>query len=328
MRYHGPPLRMINATWLGGLALLFGLMAMYRPETVCLYGAASATDIGKDATEIQTELEAWEMLWTELEARGVDALAPEERIAGARYAGDTCGMRYRSLYRDVDSETRERLAIAAFANDPEIKRRLLSPLLNSSETPIRARAAIELARVALRRGHLDTAESVLRRSEGLELPPACEADRHYLYGRVAMHRSDTEAALDAFAAATARDPGYWNAYRDRVTVLVRALHEPDQGAAACLRRARKLIEILGLLPQLAGDTRQFAKLALALERLGVRSSATLLASGMTWRWAGQATHGRGVLARGLNAPELLPRVCERQMRARIYSALEDLRYHP
>ena len=128
-------------------------------------------------------------------------------------------------------------------------------------------------------------------------------------------------ALQSSYVVTGR---YWNAYRDRLPVLVGALHEPQQGVAACLRQARTLIEVLGLLPQLADDTRQFAKLALSLERLGVRSSATLLASGLTWRWAGQEVHGRGVLARGLEAPVLLPVSCEREMRARIAIELEGL----
>ena len=311
----------VSAAWFGGLALFLGLLAVHQPRVACLQDAASAAG-HEDAAAMQAELQAWEQLWAELEAEGVDALAPEARVPGARHAGDTCGMRYRRLYRGVDAGTRERLVIAAFANDPETKRRLLQPLLEASEAPVRARAAVELARVALRQGDPDAAESALRRSAGLDVPPACEADRRYLEGRIAVHRGDAAAALEAFAAASALDPGYWNAYRDRVPVLVRALHDPGQGAATCLRRARILIEILGLLPQLADDTRQFAKLALSLERLGGRSSATLLAAGLTWRWAGQETHGRGVLARGLDAPVLLPAACEREMRARIDRALE------
>ena len=312
---------LVSVGWLGGLALFLGLIAAHRPDTVCVHDAASTAGM-EDLAEVQAELAAWEELWAELETEGVDALAPEMRVAGARYAGDTCGMRYRRLYRGVDGETRERLVIAAFANDPETKRELLQPLLNAPDAQIRARAAAELTRVALRQGDTAAAESALRQGQGLELPAACEADRHYLEGRIAVHRGDATTALKAFEAANALDPGYWNAYRDRLPVLVRALHEPDQDLATCLRRARTLIEVLGLLPQLADDTRQFAKLALSLERLGVRSSATLLASGLTWRWAGQEGHGRGVLARGLEAPELLPTSCEREMRARIATELE------
>ena len=319
--FAGPSAWMISAVWLGGLALFIGLLATYRPETVCLRDATPAAG-PEDASEMQAELAAWEQLWTELAAEGVDALAPEVRIAGARYAGDTCGMRYRRLYRGVDSGARERLVIAAFANDPGAKRRLLQPLLEAPDAQIRARAAVELARVALRQGDPDEAEAALRRSREPDLPAVCEADRHYLAGRIAVQRGDAAAALGAFAAASALDPGYWNAYRDRLPVLVDALHEPDQGAAACLRHARNLIEVLGLLPQLADDTRQFARLALSLERLGARSSATLLASGMTWRWAGQAAYGRSVLLRAQAAPALLPAACEREVRARIAAALE------
>lgn len=316
---------LVSAGWLGGVLLLLALMTAYRPAAVCERGAADAAPTGQreDPGEVRAALDAWREMWNDLTSEGVGALAPEVRVAGARYAGDTCGMRYRRLYRGVDRETRERLALAAFANDPDTKRRLLQPLLDSPDARIRGRAAVELARVALRRGDPDAAETALRESTGLDLPPACEADRHYLEGRVAVHRGDSVAALAAFAAATARDPGYWNAYRDRLPILVRALHEPGQGVAACLHRARNLIEVLGLLPQLAEDTRQFAKLALSLERLDARSSATLLAAGAAWRWAGQETHGHRVLARALDAPELLPAACEREMRTRIAIALED-----
>lgn len=313
---------MVSAAWFAGLALFFGLIAVYRPGTVCVHDAAASAAGVEQLAEVQAELAAWEELWDELEAEGLDSLAPEVRIAGARYAGDTCGMRYRRLYRGLDGETRERFVIAAFANDPETKRELLRPLLNATDHQIRARAATELTRVALRQGDAAAAESALRQGQGLDLPDSCEADRRYLEGRIAVHRGQAAMALEAFEAANALDPGFWNAYRDRLPVLVRALHGADLNVSTCLRHARTLIEILGLLPQLADDTRQFAKLALSLERLGARSSATLLASGLTWRWAGQGAYGHDVLTRGLQAPEVLPAPCEREMRARIAIELE------
>ena len=312
----------VSAAWFGGLALFLGLIAVHRPGTVCVQNAAASSAGMENLAEVQAELAAWEELWADLEAEGVDALAPEVRIAGARYAGDTCGMRYRRLYRGIDGETRERLVIAAFANDPETKRALLRPLLNAPDAQIRARAATELTRVALRQGDAAAAESALSQGQGLGLPAACEADRHYLEGRIAVHRGQAAIALKAFEAASILDPGYWNAYRDSLPFLVGALHGYDLDAAACLRHARTLIEVLGLLPQLADDTRQFAKLARSLERLGARSSATLLASGLTWKWAGQDAYGRAVLTRGLQAPELLPAPCEREMRGRIAIELE------
>ncbi|MCY4515176.1 MAG: hypothetical protein OXC69_08615 [Candidatus Tectomicrobia bacterium] len=275
-----------------------------------------------DAAEIQAELAAWEQLWDALEAEGVDALAPVVRAASARYAGDTCGMRYRRLYRGVDAQAHEHLVIAAFANDPQAKRQLLQPLLDSPDAQIRSRAAVELARTALRQGNPEAAESALRRSEGLDLPAACEADRRYLEGRIAVQRGDGVAALSAFTAANALDPGYWDAYRERLPLLVDALHDPGQGTAACLRHARSLIEVLGLLPHLADDTRQFAKLALSLERFEAHNSATLLASGITWRWAGQEVHALGVLSRAQRAHAMLPDACEREIRARIATMLE------
>lgn len=313
----------VNAAVLAGLAVFLSVMAVRHPVVACAQSARETVQHEEgDPAEVRVELKAWERMWGDIERNGVDALDLDDRVPGARYAGDTCGMRYRRLYRRVERETRERLVIAAFANDPETKKRILSALLDSTDPGIRGRTAIELARVSLRQGDAAEAEAALHASEGLKLPPACEADRHYLQGRLALIRRKPGAALDAFALANAHDPGYWNAWREQVPLLVRSLHDPDQGAAACLRHARRLIEVLGLLPQLANDTRQFAKLALSLERLGARSSATLLASGLTWRWAGQEAHGRSVLARALQAPEVLPRVCEGEMRARIARELE------
>ena len=312
-----------NAALLVGLVLFLSVMVVRHPVVACAQSEPKAAREDGSPAEIQAELEAWETMWAGIEEDGVEALGPDVHVAGARYAGDTCGMRYRRLYRRIDRETREYLVIAAFANNPETKRRILKSLLDSPDPRILGRTVTELARVALRQGDTAAAEAALRGSAGLELPEACEADLHYLQGRIAlMQREDTRAALHAFTLANARDPGYWNAYRDQLPILVQLLHEPDQGAAACLRHARRLIEVLGLLPQLADDTRQFAKLALSLERLGARSSATLLATGLTWRWAGQEAYGRSVLARAMQAPDVLPGVCESEMRTRIALELE------
>ena len=117
-----------SGAWLAGLALLLALIALHRPGVVCVQEASAGVE---NPAEVQAELAAWEELWAELDDKGVDALAPQVRIAGARYAGDTCGMRYRRLYRGVEAATRERLAIAAFANDAETKQGLLRPLLDA-----------------------------------------------------------------------------------------------------------------------------------------------------------------------------------------------------
>lgn len=315
---------LVSAALLAGLALFLGVMVVWHPVLACVQSESKAVMEEGDPSEIQTELEAWETMWNDIEEDGVEVLGPDIRVAGARYAGDTCGMRYRRLYRRIDRETREHLVIAAFANNPETKKRILNSLLvDSPDPPIRGRIVAELARVALRQGDAATAEAALRRSVELGLPEACEADLHYLQGRIVlMQREDARAALHAFELAVAHDPGYWNAYREQLPLLVQFLHEPDKGAAACLRHARRLVEVLGLLPQLADDTRQFAKLALSLERLGAHSSATLLAIGLTWRWAGQEAYGRSVLARAMQAPEVLPRVCESTMRDRIARELD------
>ena len=104
---------------------------------------------------------------------------------------------------------------------------------------------------------------------------------------------------------------------------MRVLHESPQRTAECLHGSRRLIEILGLVPQLANDVSQFGKLALSLDRMGAHSSATLLASGLMWQWAGQEAHGRRVLERAMDAPALLPAACEREVRARIADRLDD-----
>ena len=315
----------VSAAWAAALALLLGLMTVYRPQAVCM--AASASEVQgaepEDPAAVENEKEAWRAMWEQIETEGVDALDPEVDVAGAEYAGDTCGMRYRRIYRRVSRDTRERMVIAAFANDPQVKRQVLEPLLASPHPPIRGRAAVELARVALREGDPDAAQAALDAATGLALAPACEADVYYLRGRIALHRGETQAALDALATAAERDRGFWNAWRDQVPLLVDVLHESPRRTTDCLRHARRLIEILGLLPQLADDAGQFGKLALMLDRLGSHSSATLLASALMWQWAGQDAHGRSVLQRAMQTPVLLPAACEREIRARIAIGLED-----
>ena len=311
--------------WIAALAVLVGLMAFYRPQAVCMPTATPADPVDgqEDPAAIEVAVRAWQEMWTELDAEGVDALDPGVNVAGAQYAGDTCGMRYRRLYRGVDRETRERMVIASFANDPGVKRQVLEPLLASPDPAIQARVAVELARVALRQKDTDRAEAALDEVAGLSLPPACEADVHYLRGRAALHRGEMPAALEALAAATERDRGFWNAWRDQVPILVHALHESSQRTADCLQRTRRLIEILGLLPQLANDAGQFGKLALMLDRMDAHNSATLLASALMWQWAGQEAHGRSVLQRAMDAPTLLPAACEREIRWRVAHAMEN-----
>ena len=317
--------RSISAAWTVALALLVGLMALYRPQAVCVAAPAPVEPVAEqeDPAAIEAAVQAWEQMWAEIEAEGVDALDPGVNVAGAQHAGDTCGMRYRRLYRRVSSEDRERMIIASFANDPQLMRRVLEPVLASPEPGIKARAAVELARVALREEDTDRAAAALDEVAGLPLPPACEADVHYLRGRVAVHRGDMYAALEALSAATELDRGFWNAWRDQIPLLVRVLHESPQRTTECLHGSRRLIENLGLLPQLANDVSQFGKLALLLDRMGAHSSATLLASGLMWQWAGQEAHGRRVLERAMDAPALLPAACEREVRARIADRLDD-----
>lgn len=318
--------RSISAAWTIALVLFVGLMAFHHhPQAVCM-SISTPVDPNaeqEDPGDVEAAVEAWEKMWAELEAEGVDALGPGVNVAGAQYAGDTCGMRYRGLYRKVAPKDRERLIIAAFANDPQLVRRALEPVLASPDHSIKARAAIELARVALREEDADQATAALDKMQGLALPAACEADVLYLRGRVAQQRGDMDAALGALGAATALDRGFWKAWHDQIPLLVRALHESRQRTADCLHHTRRLIEILGLLPQLADDVSQFGKLALLLDRMGAHSSATLLASGLMWQWAGQDVHGRRVLQRAMGAPALLPAACEREIRIRIASGLDN-----
>ena len=316
----------VSAAWLVGLALLVGMMTIRQPELVCTRddGAVRGEPVAPpdDAGEWEKDLEAWEKMWGELESEGVRALAPELQIAGARYAGDTCGMRYRRLYGRVRAKDLESMVIAAFSDDADTKRALLLPLLDSQDERIRARAAVELARIGLRRRDLASAEAALEHAAGLDISDACGSDVRHLEGRIAVRRGDRRAGLAAFEAATELDPGHWNAYRDRLPVLLHSLDAGGLSAAACLRHARALIEVLGVLPQLADDANQFARLGLALERRSARSSASLLAAGMTWRWAGQEAYAQRTLARARDAPKLLPQACEHEIRKRIERELE------
>ncbi len=321
--------RPISAAWTIALALLVGLAVFHRPQVVCTSACTSAsTSVAplseqEDPRAIEAAVEAWKQMWAELEVKGVDALDPNVSVVGAQYAGDTCGMRYRRLYRKVAPKDRERLIIASFANDPQLVRRALEPVLASPDPRIKARAAVELARVALRQKETDRAVAALDEINGLALPPACEADVYYLRGRVAQQGGNINAALDALSMATVLDRGFWNAWRDQIPLLVSALHESPRRTAECLHHTRRLIEILGLLPQLANDASQFGKLALLLDRMGAQSSATLLASALAWQWAGQELYAHRILQRAIDAPALLPAACERQVRVQIASKLGE-----
>lgn len=319
-----PPLCFAALAWATGAALFYAAVTLLSPDSTCaLPDAASAPAAADNSTDLATALEAWDKMWTAIEEDGAEAFDVDIERAGARYAGDTCGMRYRRLYRNVAPKDREQLAIAAFSNDPETKRRILEPLTGSPNPAVRGRAAIELARVELRQSKPGAAEAALIRAGRHDVPEPCEADRQYLFGRVALLRGDPETALDAFTNASVRDPGFWNAYRDRIPLLVRLLRETGRNSAVCLERARRLIETIGIMPQLADDTRQFAELALLLGESDFRSSATLLASGLSWVWAGDDSYGRGVLEQALHAPQTLPEACEQAIRRRAASALRS-----
>ena len=309
---------------LGALGVLLLLVATGPPAVVCVCSEEMESYPASNG-EAQDEAEAreqWQALWQAVAEEGVEALDPKVTTAGAMFAGDTCGMRYRRLYKAVPADAQARLIVAAFANDPASKERLLAPLADASDPAMRARVRVEIARVALRSGRPVDAQAALEGLDRLMIPPACRADVHFLRGRAAIQRGAPHNAVVEFEAATEIDRGFWNAYRDQVPLLVGLLHDSRQSSATCLRRARRLVEVLGALPQLARDTRQFAKLGRSLEQMGVRSSATLLAAGLVWHWTGQAELSRTTLLAAERSPRVLPRICEGEVRDQIRKQLE------
>ncbi|NCA72703.1 MAG: tetratricopeptide repeat protein, partial [Sphingobacteriia bacterium] len=262
---------------------------------------------------------AWEALWADVEARGVDALSPEMTDPSRRAAGDTAFMRYRNLWGPIDAPARMAFQLAALSGEPARKRALIEPLTQAEAPLIRFRAHLELARLARRGGDFASARSSVHAALAEpEVPTRVRADAWFILGESALEQDRLKEAESALTTAIAADPGFWDARRLRLEVLSQLLARPRQSVAQCLDHTRRMIEDLGALPTLAEDQTQFRDLADRFAREDApHQVALVLIAGLGYRWSGAHQRSRLVFQSAKHWRGRLPDGCERLILERI-----------
>ena len=302
------------AAWAAAAALAVTLIFVRPPTSDCTEREATA-----DARA------AWEALWATLDTGGREAAAAAPAGSAdpetVQPAGDTCGIRHAGAWGEDkrDANAVQRLALAAFVQDPDAARNLLAPLADAPDPRIRARAALEHTRLALRAGDLVDAERRLADVDVDTLPTPCRADVAELQGRIAAAQGDRDAALQALVEAVAADPWHRAAHEQLALELVHALPNARDDAA-CLKRARDLIAVTARLPDLVRTGPGFAGLARRLEQAAAGHSAALLAAATAWEWAGEPGRVTAALAASETALDTLPAGCRAAVAARIAAA--------
>lgn len=297
------------------LALVLGsvLWGLARAPTPPAAGSPDAVAATRDA------IGAWEALWADVEARGVDALSPEKTDPSRRAAGDTAFMRYRNLWGPIDTPTRLAFQLAAISGEPARKRMLIEPLTQTETPLIRFRAHLELARLARRGGDFAKAlASVHAALAEPDVPTRIRADAWFILGESALEQGRLQEAESALTTAIAADPGFWDARRLRLEVLAHLLARPRQSDAQCLDHTRRMIEDLGALPTLAEDQTQFRDLADRFAREDTpRQVAFVLIAGLGYHWSGAHEISQNVLKSAEHWRGRLPAGCERLILERI-----------
>jgi len=289
-----------------------------------LQKTSEATPCTGVCAEQAAAVEAWQGLWQKIAAGGEQALAPESTDRSLRPAGDTVFMRYRGLWRGVDKAIRQTFQLAALANEPEQKLRLLTPLSTIDQPLVRFRALLEIARVRLRLNDLQGAHRAAVQALALQdrIDARAAADAHFILGYIALTEQHWEIAETALTRAIAADPGYWDARQAQLLVLGRLLARRSQSAAACLDRTRRLIEHLGALPALAQSRTQLRDIADRFESLPQRTNAAFyLLAGLGYSWAGDSARARQTLKRADRTRGRLPAACEKLILAQVQQLL-------
>lgn len=286
--------RMLAA--LGALLLL----ALLMPRLVSLTMGTAAVSEGREPAreaELQPALAHWQALWSRLATEGVTALEPDIADPSLRAAGDTAFMRYRNLWDQVPATARRDFQLAALANDPEHKQRLLKPWRDAEIPLIRFRAWLEQARIALRQQDPGAAAAAARTAlEIPALPAPVRADAAFILGYLALQAGALDQAEAQLARAIRDDPGFWDARQLHLRVLGALLAQSDSRPARCLNHTRALIEQLGALPALAQDRTQFRDIAdqFARQTHGAHPALALM-TGLGYLWAGETERARGQL---------------------------------
>ncbi|MBK1648338.1 hypothetical protein [Rhabdochromatium marinum] len=287
-------------------------------------GSSTASAQLSQDTGLQPALAQWQALWSQLANEGHGALAPRIEDPSLRAAGDTGFMRYRNLWEQVPAAAQRQFQLAALANSPERKVRLLQSLMESEEPLLRFRARLERARIALRQEDEVTAAAFARAALQVpDLPAPARADATFILGYAAAQAGALQEAEAQLGRAIGEDPGFWDARQLYLRVLGALLAQPNSTASRCLERTRELIEQLGALPALAQDRSQFRDIADHFARQAQADSpAVALMTGLGYLWAGDPEQARAQLTQAAHAHGQGPALCEARIaeQARVWLA--------
>ena len=306
--------------------LLIGLLILTFWCLTQLPDSVEASSCVQDCVENDAAVAQWEALWTTIKTEGERSLAPGIEDRSLRAAGDTVFMRYRNLWHKVDHSVRQRFQMAALANDPQQKLKLLQPLIETDDPQVRFRALLEIARVQLRLRAFEQVDARARQALAIaDIAPRIAADAHFILGYAALEQHDLQRAEEELSKAVAYDPGFWDARQTQLLVLSRQLGRPRQRLADCLNRTRLLIENLGAMPVLAQSRTQFRDIA---DRFGAQAlpanPAFRLLAGLGYLWAGDSGRARAVLSKAKQTHSTLPQQCEALIIARVNELLAQL----
>ncbi len=244
-----------------------------------------------------------------------DPMQPEDaRLSpDVEPSGDTCGTRRHGMYPNVPIRLARRFAVAAFAQDPDLRLRMLAVLREEvADRPrLLHRAILEEVRTALRAGRLEFAAQRLVELESLDplVPPPCRADAEFYRGLVAARRQQTERALVFLRKAVELDPESFLARAALIQILHAQLGGPFPQARDCLTRAADFLDHLRGLYGLATDAPQLLELAETLAARRRRGATVELALAYAYAWGGATGEALSRAERVRDRVHELPPLC-------------------
>ncbi len=227
--------------------------------------------------------------------------------------GDSCGNRYPRLYAEVPVALAERFAVVAFAQDGDLRLRMLAELREEVESrpELLHRAILEEARTAIRARKLELAAQKLAELEPLDarVVAPCRSDSALYRGMIAAARGDRAAAAESFARAVAFDPLSFLARAALVEALYLNLTGPFVDARTCVAATADFLEHFHELERLVTDAPQLLELVETLAARRKSGAVVELALAFAYAWGGagpEALRRADAVAREAGA---LPRAC-------------------
>lgn len=246
----------------------------------------------------------------------VDAVTVQERMRPDTMgptvlpAGDTAGMRYAGLWGRPPDAVRRQFQLAALANDPDLKRRLLEPLSRDRDPNVRLRAQVELAGIAMRLGDPELALQHATAAPNGVTQPQMLADIRFLEAMAWSALGQDEATLTLLRTAIDLDPLFWNARLELMGASLRRLADDQLTANDCQRHLASLLETIAVLPTLADNTRYFRQIADYLASGDAPPSAAAdYAAALAYAWTNDRARSLAALDRAAGALRELPRGC-------------------